>query len=91
MQQIAHEHANEKSQRGHDLKIEQGLAADPADFLQILHAGDARDDGAENDDRDHHGDQADEAIAERLHLDRGRRPEVAVEDREGYPDQHLAP
>ena len=91
MRHVADQHPGKQRQRGHDFKVQQRLSADPAHFLQILHAGDARHDRAENNQRDHHGDQADKAIAERLHLDRGCRLEIAVHNGQGHSDQHLPP
>ena len=49
-----------------DLEIDQRLDADAADFLGILDMRDAGHHGAEDDRRDHHLDQLDEAVAERL-------------------------
>jgi hypothetical protein len=56
-----------KSERGDDLEIDQGFDADAADFLCILDMGDSGYHRAEDDRRDHHLDQLDEAIAKRLH------------------------
>src|SRR6185369_3786713 len=42
-----------------------------ADFLRVAERGDAADDGAEDDRRDHHLDELHESVAERLQ----RRPE----------------
>ena len=63
MRHVADEHSGEQRQRGNDLKVQQRLAADSAHLLQVLHAGDSRDHRAKNNHRDHHGDQADKAIA----------------------------
>ena len=49
-----------------DLEIDQRLDADAADLLGILDMRDAGNHGAEDDRRDHHLDQLDEAVAERL-------------------------
>ena len=66
--QIDDDQPDDQGHRGHDLEVDQRLDADPADLLHVLHAGDAVDDGAEDDRRDQHLDQLDERIAERLHL-----------------------
>ena len=62
-----------ESERGYDFKVEQRFAADAADLLHVLHPGDAGDHGAEDHQRDDHGDQADERVAQRLHGDGFRR------------------
>ena len=59
--------ADDQRDRADDLEIEQRIAAGLADLLHVLHAGDADDDRAEDDRRDDHLDQLDEAVAERLH------------------------
>ena len=59
--------------RADDLEVEQRQAAGLADLLHVLHAGDADHDGAEDDRRDDHLDQLDEAVAERLHRRAGLR------------------
>src|SRR5579872_560697 len=88
---VAHKHPGEQRKRGHYLEIQEGLAADAPNLLQIFHARDAAHHGAENDDRDHHGNQLDEAVAERLHFHRGGREILAVDDRQSHADQHLPP
>ena len=50
----------------HDFEIDQRLDADAADLLRVLDMRDARHHRAEDDRRDHHADQLDEAVAERL-------------------------
>jgi hypothetical protein len=87
----AYQQADEKGDAGDDFEVEQRFAADAADLLDTIHAGNAAGDRAENDQRDHHRDQPDECIAERTHrLGRGR-PHVAKHDRDGDAQQHLAP
>src|SRR6185369_16930144 len=56
--------------------------------LHVLHAGDADHHGAEDDRRDHHLDQLDEGVAQRLHRLAGGRPEVAEHhtDHDGHDD-----
>ena len=74
-----------------DLEVDQRLDTDPADFLHILHAGDAMHDGAENDRRDQHLDQLDEGIAERLHRCADLGVEVPEQDAEHdrHEDLHV--
>src|SRR6266542_395115 len=62
---------------GQDLEVDQRLQADPADHAQVVHGGDAVDDGAEDDRRDHHLHQSDEAVAQRFQIGTDRRPEPA--------------
>ena len=77
----------DKERQGRDhLEIEDCLQADPADFLHVVHAGDAMHDRAEDDRRDQHLDGLDKRFAERLHLDRQRRVEMAEQN----PDQDRA-
>ena len=64
--------ADHQRDRRDDFEVEQGLAADAADLLHVAGAGDAEDDGAEDDRADQHLDERDEAVAERLQL-HGRR------------------
>ncbi len=47
-------------------KIDDGLAADAAEFLHVAHLGDAQRHGAEDHRRDHHLDQLDEGVAQGL-------------------------
>ena len=55
----------------HRLEIEQRLDADAADLLEVAHRADAVHHRAEDHRRDHHLDQRDEAVAERLQRDAG--------------------
>ena len=63
---IADDEADHQREGRDDLEIDQRLDADAADLLGILDMRDAGDHGAEDDRRDHHLDQLDEAVAERL-------------------------
>jgi hypothetical protein len=69
--------ADDERDRADDLEIEERQAARLADLLHVLHAGDADHDGAEDDRRDDHLYQLDEAVAEGLHRFADLRPEVA--------------
>ena len=63
--------------------VKERLAADASELLHVLHARDAEDHGAEDDRRDGHLDEPDEAVAERFHGLRrfGREvPEADAED-----------
>ena len=63
---VDHDQPDNQRQRGDHLKIEQRLDPDPAKLSSVAHRGDAVDDRAEDDRRDDHLDQVDEAIAERF-------------------------
>jgi hypothetical protein len=73
VQQLADDEADRQRQRGHDLEVEQCLHADPPDLRQVAHGSDAVHDGAEDHRRDHHLDELDEPIAERLERGAGLR------------------
>ena len=81
--------ADDQGHGRHHLEVEQGLEADAADLLHVLHAGDAVDDGAEDDRRDQHLDQRHERVAERLQLLAGLRGEVADQDADRDRAEHL--
>ncbi len=78
----------ERDGRDH-LEINQRLDADPAEFLQVAHAGDAVHHGAEDHRRDHHLDQRDEAVAERFERLAEIRIEMPDRDADHDRDQHL--
>ena len=63
----AHHEADDQRDAGEDFKVEERLAADAADLLDTIHAGNAGRDGAEDHERDHHRDQPDEPVTERSH------------------------
>jgi hypothetical protein len=85
--------SNEQAHRERDgrdhLEIDQRLQPNPADTLEIAHRGDAVHHGAEDHRRDHHLDQRDEAVAERLQLLAEIGIEIADEHPERDRDQNL--
>ena len=89
--QIADEQTDHQREGGDDLEIDQRLDADAADLLGILYMRDAGYHGAEDDRRDHHLDQLDEAVAKRLDpvVGRKRRPQPAEQRAEHDGDQDL--
>src|SRR5581483_2323197 len=91
LEQIAHGQADHQSKGRDDLEIDQRLDADPTDLLGILDMRYARYNGAEDDRRDHHLDQLDEAVTERLDPVIGgkRRPQPADHDPEHDREQNL--
>ncbi|MNP44791.1 hypothetical protein D3C76_1386680 [compost metagenome] len=63
LEQVYPYQTDDQRQGGQDLEIHQRLETDTADFLQVLHAGDATDNRAEDDRRNQHLDQLDECVA----------------------------
>ena len=59
------------------------------DLLHVAHLADPDDNGREDDGRNHHLDQLDEAVAERLHGGAPRRPEVPDHHPSRDGEQHL--
>ena len=88
---IADDKSDHQCEGGDDLEIDQRLDADAADFLGILDMRYAGYHGAEDDRRDHHLDQFDEAVAERLDPVVGGEigPQPADEGAEHDRDQNL--
>jgi hypothetical protein len=87
--EIGNDEADDQGKRRHDLEIDNRLQADAADLLHVFHAGDAVNDGAEDDRCDHHLDCPDEHVAERLHLCAQRRIEMSEQDADRDRTQHL--
>ena len=58
--------ADDQRDGGDDLEVDEGLDRDAPDLAQIAHAGDAVRDRAEDDQPDHHLDQVDEDVAQRV-------------------------
>ena len=89
--EVADDQADHEREGRDDLEIDQRLHADAADLARVLDVADAGDDGAEDDRCDHHPDQADEAVAQRLHPVVGRevREQPAGQDAQYQREQHL--
>jgi hypothetical protein len=77
---IADKQADGESEGGDDLEVNEGLHTDATNRAGVLNMGNAGHHGAENDRRDHHLDQFDEAIAHRLD------PVIGGEDRKQPAD-----
>ena len=75
--------------RGHHLEIQQRLAADTPDLLQIPGPGDAVHHDAEHDRRHDHGNELEESVTEELEADREARREHAKHDAQHQPDDNL--
>ena len=71
--------SHDQRNRADNLEVEQRVAAGLANLLHVLHAGNTDHDRAENDRRDHHLDQLDEAVAERSHFGSPLGPEISEE------------
>ena len=88
---VADDQADDEREGRDDLEVDERLEADPAHLLGVLDMGDARDDGAEDDRRDDHLDELDEAVAHRLDPVAlrvlGREPPEEHAENDG--DQHL--
>ena len=81
--------ADKHGNRGHYLKIHDGLDADPPDLLGVGKFRDPDHHGYEHDRGDDHPHQLDEGISERLHLHRERRPEIPERRAEHDTEQNL--
>ncbi len=71
--QVADQKPDHQREGRNDLEIDQRLDADAADLLGILNMRNARYHRAEDDWRNHHLDQLDEAVTERLDPVAGRK------------------
>ena len=89
--QIADGEPDHQREGRNDLEIEQRLDADAADLPGILDVRNARYHRAEDDRRDHHLDQLDEAVTERLDPVVGcnTRPKPADQGAKHDRNQHL--
>ena len=83
-----HEPHHQRKRRDR-LEIEQCLDADTADFLEIAHRAYPVHDRAEDDRRDHHLDERNEAVTERLERDVAIGKEMADDNADGDREQDL--
>ncbi|MCY1212307.1 hypothetical protein D9M72_240400 [compost metagenome] len=86
---VDHHQADDQGDGGYDFEVDQRVAAGLAHCLHVLHAGDATDHGAEDDGRDGHLDQFDEAVTQGFEGDAGFRIEVAQQNTDGDCDDDL--
>lgn len=89
VQHVDHHQAHGQGQRGHQLEVQQGLGADTTEFSDVTHRRDAVHHRAENDRRDHHFDEFDEAVAERTQGLARVGKEVPNQDAREHRHQHL--
>ena len=74
---------------GQHLEVDEPLETDAPHPLEVAHLGDARHHRREDDGRDQHLDELDEAVAQRLHRRAEGRVEDAEERSESDRHQHL--
>ena len=89
LKDFADDEADRQRHRRDDFEIDQRLQPDAADAFQIAHRRNAVHHRAEDHRRDHHLDQRDEAVAERLQLLAEIGKETADQDAERDRDQDL--
>ena len=87
---VDHQQPDHERQRRDHLEIHQRQPTGLADGFHVADTGHAGDDGAEDDRRDHHPHELDEAIAERLHRRARLRIEVPQRDAGRRRDEHLS-
>ncbi len=86
LEQIDRRQADEQADQGQAQEQQHGLAQQAPQGALVAHAGDTGDDGAEHHGGDHHLDQLDEGISQRLQGNGLRGPEVPHQD----PEEHGA-
>ena len=86
---IGKDQPDRERDRGHDLEIDQRLAADPPHFLEIASAGDSVNHDAKDDRRHDHRDQLEKGVAEELEADGEFGREHAERDAENEARDHL--
>ena len=91
MNEVAYDEADEQCERGDHFEVEQRLATDAANLFHVLHAGNAGDHRAKNDQRNDHGDEANETISKRLHGNGVGGTQIAERYRENNGDEYLHP
>jgi hypothetical protein len=87
--QVARQQPRAERHRRDHLEIDDRLQPDPADFGGVPHRADAMHDRAEDDRYDHHLDERDERVAERLKRGSGVGPERPEQQPEDNCDNHL--
>src|SRR6202043_4114753 len=89
LQDFADDQADRQRDRRNSLEVDQRFYADPAVALHITHRGNAMHDGTEDHRRNHHLDQCDEAVAERLQRLAEIRKEISDQYTERDRDENL--
>ncbi|VVN33848.1 hypothetical protein PS624_04990 [Pseudomonas fluorescens] len=86
---VDHDQTDQQGNGGNDFEVQQRVAAGLAHGFHVLHAGDAADNGTEDDRGDDHFDQFDEPVTQRLEGYTGLRVEVTKQDADGDGNDHL--
>ncbi len=86
---VDHDQTDQQGNGGDDFEVQQRIAAGLADRFHVLHAGDAADNGTEDDRCDDHFDQFDEPVTQRLEGYTGLRVEVTEQDADSDGNDHL--
>ena len=89
LEQVDDDQADDQGQGAHRLEVEQGVAPGLAHRLHAFHAGDADHHGAEDDRRNDHLDELDEAVAQRFHRLAGFGEKVPEQHADRDGDDHL--
>ncbi len=91
LDQVDHDQAQRQREGGQHLEVDQRAHAHAPQFLHVLHARDAERDGREDDGREHHLDELDEHVAERLEIaaEVGRRHPQHDPRRNADQDLHV--
>ena len=66
LERLHHDQPDEQGRGRDDFEVQQRLQADPAQPFEIADAGNSVDDRQKDDRRNHHLDQLDKTVAERL-------------------------
>lgn len=85
---VRDDQANAESERGDDFKVEKRFDSYAAELSEVAYAGDADDDGEEDDGSDHHPDELDEAVPEWLEELCEVRPDEANDNSGDDPDEN---
>src|SRR5262249_55070371 len=89
LQRIGDNEPHDEGERRQHLEIDEGLQADAANLLHILHAGNAVHDRTEDDRRDDHLDRLNEGVPQGLHLLAQLWIEMTEQHAEHDRGQHL--
>ena len=91
MQHVGRDEPHQQCQRRHHFEVDECFCAHAPYFAHVSHARNADDDRGEDDWRERHADQLDEAVAQWLQRDGGMREQYANRDAEHDSYHHLQP
>ena len=86
---VDHDETQQQGSRRNNFEVHQRLDADARELFHVAHFRDADDHRGEDDRLDHHFDQLDEQIAERLQLLGRIGPQAANEGTDDDGAEHL--